>query len=95
MGTFPLEKAPIPLFVNRSQQIAPSYSYYDRPISLAGRSLPLYETRACFSQALTSPFPQTSSARLNRLWKSEDFQGWIQMQLVAVLTDYSIFASTW
>jgi hypothetical protein len=32
---------------------------------------------------------------MNRLWKSEDFQDWIQMQLVVILTDGSISASTW
>jgi hypothetical protein len=48
------EKAPIPLFVNRSRQTAPSYSYYDRSISSATRGLPLYETRICFRQTFSS-----------------------------------------
>jgi hypothetical protein len=57
MGTFPLEKAPIPLSVNRSRQIAPSYSYYDRFTSVPIRGLTLYETRIRFYQTLSGLLP--------------------------------------
>ncbi len=78
----------------RSWQTAPSYSYYDRPTSLADLGLPLKETGACLSRTLTSPFPQTSSFRLIRVGKPEDFQFRFQIRLVAFLTNDSISAPT-
>jgi hypothetical protein len=53
MGTFSLEKAPIPLLANRSLQTAPSYSYYDRFTSVPIRGLTLCETRIHFLQTLS------------------------------------------
>lgn len=61
MGTFSFEKAPIPLFVNRSWQIAPSYSYFDRFTSGSIRRLALNETRIRFCQTLSGLLPRTSS----------------------------------
>jgi hypothetical protein len=49
-----LRPAPIPLFAYRSRQKAPSCSYYNRSISVVTLRLPLYETRICFCQALSS-----------------------------------------
>jgi len=57
MGTFSFEKAPIPLIVNHSWQIAPSYSYYDRFTSVPIRRLTLYETRIRFYQTLSGLLP--------------------------------------
>ena len=57
MGTSSFEKAPIPLFVNHSWQIAPSYSYYDRFTSVPIRRLTLYETRIRFYQTLSGLLP--------------------------------------
>ena len=57
MGTSSFEKAPIPLSVNRSQQTAPSYSYYDRSTSVPIRRLTLYETRIRFYQTLSGLLP--------------------------------------
>ena len=48
MGTFSFEKAPIPQIVNHSWQKAPSYSYYNRSISLSIRRLTLHGTRIRF-----------------------------------------------
>lgn len=57
MGTSSFEKAPIPLYVNHSWQIAPSYSYYDRFTSVTIRRLTLYETRIRFGQTLSGMLP--------------------------------------
>ena len=57
MGTFSFEKAPIPLFVNRSRQTAPSYSYYNRSTSVPIRGLTLCETRIRFCRTLSGRLP--------------------------------------
>jgi len=57
MGTFSFEKAPIPLSVNHSWQIAPNYSYYDRLTSVPIRRLTLHETRIRFCQTLSGLIP--------------------------------------
>ena len=57
MGTFSFEKAPIPPIVNHSWQKAPSYSYYNRSISLPIRRLTLHETRIRFWQTLSGLLP--------------------------------------
>jgi hypothetical protein len=57
MGTLSFEKAPIPLNVNHSRQIAPNYSYYDRFSSVSIQRLALNETRIRFCQTLSGLFP--------------------------------------
>jgi hypothetical protein len=91
MGTFSLEKAPIPLLANRSLQTAPSYSYYDRFTSVPIRGLTLYETRIRFVQTLSGLLSSGPLlARLIRPSESEDSSDWFGMQQVVVLSDGSL-----
>jgi len=63
MGTFSLEKVPIPPFYNRSHKTAPSYSYYDLFHRQDPKTL-LHETSTTFIQALTPVIPAASSWKL-------------------------------
>ena len=57
MGTFSLEKVPIPLLNNRSYKTAPSYSYYGL-FHRQDPKIPLHETAADFIWAFTPIIPK-------------------------------------
>ena len=95
MGTFSFEKAPIPLFVNRSRQIAPSYSYYGCFNSGSIRRLALNETRIRFCQTLSGLLPRTSSdqadptVRARRLfWLGRDTAGGHSLEWLLTLSTW-------
>ena len=57
MGTFSVEKVPIPLFNNHSYKTAPSYSLYGL-FHRQDPKTPLRETATHFLQAITPVFPE-------------------------------------
>ena len=72
MGTFSLEKVPIPLFNNHSYKTAPSYSLYGL-FHRQNPKIPLRETATHFLQAITPCIPRASSWKLTQLMHT---RGW-------------------
>ena len=72
MGTFSVEKVPIPLFNNHSYKTAPSYSLYGL-FHRQNPKTPLRETATHFLQAVTPCIPRASSWKLVLLIRT---RGW-------------------